>query len=289
MAEDAPDIERRLTEIQSQINRLNLSFHLWRERQDRLLPAEHRLSQLTEQCSQIVEQWKVMGERQEQAVGHLEQRLKEWDARPLPSSPAVNGRELRADSSEGIRASRLWWLALAVVGVVVAGLLGTRFQRQIDARANAAQTKAAAATANQAIMAAREDAARQVADAREGARKARATSDVLAAPDLARFSLGGRSADRQPIAAQGLWSRSRGFIFSGSRLPPPPPDSTYQIWLLTDTHAVSAGTFVPDPEGGFTVARVPAPGVLLLTGMAVTIEPAGGSDRPTGMTVLSVN
>lgn len=39
---EAPEVERRLTELQSQINRLSLSLHLWQERQDRLF--EQRLT-----------------------------------------------------------------------------------------------------------------------------------------------------------------------------------------------------------------------------------------------------
>src|SRR5262249_4262820 len=38
-------LERRLTELQSQINRLSLSLHLWQERQDRLF--EQRLTDWT--------------------------------------------------------------------------------------------------------------------------------------------------------------------------------------------------------------------------------------------------
>src|SRR5439155_15805010 len=40
--QDTPELERRLTELQSQINRLSLSLHLWQERQDRLF--EQRLT-----------------------------------------------------------------------------------------------------------------------------------------------------------------------------------------------------------------------------------------------------
>ncbi len=42
MPQDPPEVDRRLTELQSQINRLSLSLHLWQERQDRLL--EQRLT-----------------------------------------------------------------------------------------------------------------------------------------------------------------------------------------------------------------------------------------------------
>ena len=64
-------------------------------------------------------------------------------------------------------------------------------------------------------------------------------SDILAAPDLVRFNLTG-SGDAARVSAQALWSRSRGFVFSGSRLPRPPAGSAYQIWLTGTGRPVSA-------------------------------------------------
>jgi anti-sigma-K factor RskA len=77
-------------------------------------------------------------------------------------------------------------------------------------------------------------------------------------------------------------------VFSASRLPPPPPESTYQIWLLSGAGPVSAGLFAPDQAGRFTLAtdvspQAPPP----VTGVTVTIEPAGGGKRPTGLTLLA--
>ncbi len=442
VSQDIPDLERRLTELQSQINRLSLSLHLWHERQDRLLPAEHRLNQLTEQCSEMVDRWTVTGERHAQVVGELEHRLvdlsstearvqqdsaerirdlqrtieQEWvamklaheeqvkqlreqaasltevyvaattqavtglertDTRlagmqehlaalsdqvqlavaelrtltrqpqsspdstswpldgvvrlhnqlrgagaggtpepaPLPAAetrllPQANDSlsqridtleramtdgqtELRATADHSARVARFSWAAVALlaIGMAGAGYLVTQLQQQIaDAatRVTEAQQRAQAATeaANQQIVAAREDAARQISEARETALKAQTISDVLAAPDLVRFSLVSR--DRAAAFAQALWSRSRGLVFSGSRLPAPPPDSTYQLWILTTSDAVSVGTFVPDGSGRFTLAtttppRVPPP----IAGLAVTVERVGGSDRPSGTTLLA--
>ncbi len=78
MSQDNPDLDRRLTELQAQINRLSLSLHLWHERQERLQPVESRLNYLSEQCSDIIDRWAVAGERQSQVVGELEQRLMDW-------------------------------------------------------------------------------------------------------------------------------------------------------------------------------------------------------------------
>jgi anti-sigma-K factor RskA len=85
-----------------------------------------------------------------------------------------------------------------------------------------------------------------------------------------------------------LWSRTRGLVLSGSRLPAAPPESTYQLWLVTDTQSVGAGLFVPDDAGRATLVvdappRVPGP----VVGAAVTVEPSGGRSTPTGRTLLA--
>lgn len=445
VSQDIPDLERRLTELQSQINRLSLSLHLWHERQERLQPVENRLHQLTDQYSEMVDRAAVTGDRHAQMLGELEHRLlerssvdaqaqadssarvldlqhmieREWDAlkraheepvkelrdqaaslteacvaaatqamsgfdrtearladmqtdfrdrltslsdqvqlavaelralarpqsapeaaswpldgvvrlhnqlrgaagpteatiapppetRLLPeASEELSQRietleravtegqtEIRTAAERNSRATRFWWAAvlLLAVGLGGAGVLVTRLQRQVaDAasRVSEAQNRAQATTeaANEQIVAARADAARQIDEARETAFKAQTISDVLAAPDLVRYTLVGREGETA-FTAQALWSRSRGLVFSGSRLPAPPPDSTYQIWILTPaSDPVSVGIFAPDSSGRFTMAtntppKVPPP----IAGLAVTVERAGGSARPSGTTLLA--
>lgn len=192
------------------------------------------------------------------------------------------------------RARRLSWAAVALfaIGFVVAAVLAVRLQRQIAAASTRVadaerQVHAANDNANQRIAAARQEAAHEINDARLAALKAQTIGDVLAAPDLVRYNLvGGDETTR--FTAQLLWSRSRGLVFSGSRLPSPPPDSIYQIWLLTSAAPVSAGVFVPDTAGRITLAidtppRVPRP----VAGVAVTIEPTGGAVSPKGATLLT--
>jgi len=77
--QQAPEWEQRLSELQAQIDRLSLSLHLWRQSQDHLQPLERRLAQLTDQCSGLLEQWTLTGERHAQAVGELEHRLSDWN------------------------------------------------------------------------------------------------------------------------------------------------------------------------------------------------------------------
>ena len=63
---------------------------------------------------------------------------------------------------------------------------------------------------------------------------------------------------------------------------------SYQLWFLDEADTpVSGGSFRPQPDGSARLlvrsAEVVGSG---LTGMAITIEPAGGSETPTGEIVL---
>jgi hypothetical protein len=207
----------------------------------------------------------------------------------------TDGRtEIRAAAEQSDRGGRNWRLGLLVLTLGVVGVIAFVWQleRQVGAAAarateTAHQAQIATDAANRQLSAERENAARQLAAARGTALKAQTIGDVLAAPDLVRYNLvGGNGAAR--FAAQALWSRSRGFVFSGSRLPPPPAGSTYQLWLSTSGAPVSAGVFVPDASGRVTLATDSPPRVLRpVLSVIVTVEPNGGRETPSGVTLLA--
>ena len=454
-----PGFEQRLADLEAQIDRLSVTLHHWRETQDHLQPMEHRLSHLTEQCAEILEQWTATGARHAHAVGELEARLTGWsdvetrlqreassrfqalerviehewsflrhlheepakqlqaqadsltelcvaaagsaqtgieraearlaaletelhrrmaelsrdvhsavaDLRQRVDTNALRGpanpwpleevtrlhNELREmgdgrpgaqvidhpgqavstaligrgsaptdvagdevggprfgpiDSGEPPRSatestdtSARWWrtdrrwaaaIVAMTVGVAVAIAFAISFYRQAGsaaARASDAQQQAerVANVADRQIAAARADAAQQIAQARDTAAKAQVTSDVLASSDLLRFNVVGGSADAR-FSGQLLWSRSRGVVFTASRMPPPSAGNTYQIWLRTTAEPVSLGTFKPDNSGRVTVATDTAPAVPRpVTGVTVTLEPEPGRPAPSGPVVLA--
>jgi len=85
-----------------------------------------------------------------------------------------------------------------------------------------------------------------------------------------------------------LFSRSRGMVFSASRLPSPGTGLVYQIWLLTPTDPVSAGTIAPDDAGRVTLASDRPPDVpRAIVGVRVTLEAAPGRQTPSEQTVLA--
>ena len=69
-------------------------------------------------------------------------------------------------------------------------------------------------------------------------------------------------------------------------LPPLDAQHEYQLWLVQNGNHTSGAVF-PVDESGYRGMRIEAPQTLLnYSSVLVTIEPAGGSDNPTGHTVL---
>jgi anti-sigma-K factor RskA len=71
----------------------------------------------------------------------------------------------------------------------------------------------------------------------------------------------------------------------------PPGDRVYQIWLVSPQgERIDAGVFRPEGDRPLTSAPLVASRSLdEFVGMEVTIEPAGGSDIPTGEQVLQAS
>jgi hypothetical protein len=182
----------------------------------------------------------------------------------------------------------LYTVAAIVVALAGLALTGMWMQRRIDARLNEAAIRVTAAERqrDETAAATREEASRQVAEARESAAKAQVVANILAAPDLVRYWLTGASADSRAYA-QILFSRSRGMVFSASRLEQPGEGRTYQLWFLTRGEPVNGGVITPDSAGRVTLATdIPIAVEGRLTGAVVTVEAAGGGATPSAERVL---
>lgn len=109
---------------------------------------------------------------------------------------------------------------------------------------------------------------------------------VLTAPDLKQVTLAGQP-PAPAAAGRAFWSRSRGLVFAASDLPMLPAGRTYQLWYLTGGAPVSAGVFKPDESGRAAVTGESPSATLIPTGLAVSIEPEGGTAAPTGALYLA--
>jgi len=178
---------------------------------------------------------------------------------------------------------------IAALLVAMAGF-GFWMQRRVDTRLNEAAAKVSAAererdattaATQQEAARTREEAARQVQEARQSAAKAQIVGNVLAAPDRLRYWL--TAVDPSTRAyAQVLFSRSRGIVFSASRLPAAGEGKAYQLWLLTSRGPISAGLITPDAAGSVTLSgEVPTAVKGRLIGALVTRESATGATQPS--------
>ena len=175
-------------------------------------------------------------------------------------------------------AARTGWLVAAASLVLSAYLTwdGLRLRDQVaslSARLAEAQALNAAADT-------------RIASLQNAAERGASAMAIMTAPGPARIDLAGQP-EAPDASARAYWNRERGMVFSASKLPPPPPGKTYQVWVVTaDPAPVSAGLIEPDPQGRVDVVFATPPDIAQPKAVAVTLEPAGGMPAPTGAKYL---
>jgi anti-sigma-K factor RskA len=202
---------------------------------------------------------------------------------PAPSAPARPPkvpvvRPAAGVASSGGRRGRGLLLFLLVLAVGAAGALGALAQRQTSyARALQENLDEANRRATMAEL-----------DAAEAEREAAAAGQpaaVLAAPDARQIVL-----SNQPNApdarARVYWSLAEGVVFTASGLPPLAPGRSYHLWLVPDADPLSGGELPMDEAGGIAAVVTLPEGVTEPVPMAVTVEPSGGVEMPTGSVYL---
>lgn len=114
----------------------------------------------------------------------------------------------------------------------------------------------------------------------QGALKAGEVAAALNTPGHRLVDLA--SAEHAELMRFVLLPDGRGYLLT-SHLPSLSARQTYQLWGIVKGKAISIGLMGRDPRFvTFTVSSTPRPATL-----AVTVEPAGGSQAPTGSIVAS--
>lgn len=105
---------------------------------------------------------------------------------------------------------------------------------------------------------------------------------MASAPGVHVLDLAGQQA-LQKSSARVFWDpKSESWQLYAANLPAPAAGKTYQLWLITPTQKISAGTFTDEGTGQVVV---PADAGTVVAA-AVTDEPEGGSPQPTGSILL---
>jgi anti-sigma factor RsiW len=135
----------------------------------------------------------------------------------------------------------------------------------------AAAVAAAAVAAAASLGVAQVITQRQLASARASQA---AIVAVLTAPDARiqamRTSVGG-------TVTAVVSARQHAAVLTAAGLPPPPSDRVYQVWVMHGTGARSEGLFSRAGRNGPLLASGLRPGDRI----GITVEPAGGTARPT--------
>jgi hypothetical protein len=192
------------------------------------------------------------------------------DARPreasLPHSPDVV--PLRP-SRRGMGASA--WMAMAAGLVAIVGIGGyMRASRERDAM----RTSLQAAQEERGVRLAAVDSMRTALEDKD-----RMIANLTGA-QVAVMTL----ASQSPTSPTGrmFWDQAHdAWTLVAHRVPMPKSGRTYQLWLVTPTAKINAGTFMPKPNGEVMMRATMAMPTDSLAAVAVTDEPMGGSPQPT--------
>lgn len=105
---------------------------------------------------------------------------------------------------------------------------------------------------------------------------------ILTAADMREIPLEGRET-AVAAAARAYWSPARGLLLVADRLPAPPEGRIYQVWIIEGGQPVSAGLLGEEPGNrGMLIVTPPRPGTGTSVTVAVTDEPPGGLQAPSG-------
>ena len=105
---------------------------------------------------------------------------------------------------------------------------------------------------------------------------------ILTAADMREIPLEGRES-AVAAAARAYWSPARGLLLVADRLPAPPAGRIYQVWIIEGGQPVSAGLLGEEPGNrGMLIVTPPRPGTGGSVTVAVTDEPPGGLQAPSG-------
>ena len=168
------------------------------------------------------------------------------------------------------------WMAMAASLVAILGVgLFLRASQERDA----ARASLATVQATSGVQVAALDSLRAAVKSRDQ------MIANLTGPQVAVMTL----TSTMPTAptARMFWDQQHdAWTFVAHHIPMPKAGRTYQMWLVTPTAKISAGTFMPSPEGEVMMHATYAMPKDSLAAVAVTDEPMGGSAQPTTTPIM---
>jgi len=288
------DLEQRLEKIREDQQKkiAELEETLLKESESRIHDFERRLEhewlalrQLHEESLKTVEQRTV--EIAGNCVGAVREALGVLRARESDAPVAV--ADQHASPS---RVTTIMLVGALLTLTALSAYTTWRLNRDLDAvSARAAAGESRVAELQRFVEKQSRDASlttqRLTSEALAAATNAGRLAGVLAASDVRVYPLRGQAA-AGASTGQVFFSPARGIALSASRITRLTPNQTYQLWATTNRGPVSLGFIEPDAQGRIDTAFEPPPELsATIIGFMVTIEPTGGSERPSGAIALT--
>jgi RNA polymerase sigma-70 factor (ECF subfamily) len=113
--------------------------------------------------------------------------------------------------------------------------------------------------------------------------------DALTDPQAVRVTLAPKAPPHRPVGGLTYNAKKGTLVFLASNLDPIQTYKTYELWVIPAGRSapIPAGTFHPDEHGSASVIMPNLPKGVDAKAFGVTIEDAGGSDKPTMPFILS--
>ena len=110
---------------------------------------------------------------------------------------------------------------------------------------------------------------------------------MLSSPNIQTLSISGGQVSGSLLVDK----NNNKVVLIAQNLPALTENQIYQIWLVKpDGGRVSAGLFHPESGQSYTTKTIlPTQSLSNYLRIGVTIEPAGGSDKPTGTRIFKVD
>lgn len=112
-------------------------------------------------------------------------------------------------------------------------------------------------------------------------------TSLLASPGMQFFDLAGVAPNDQAFGKVVIEPDGGHAVVYMYELPPTPEGMDYQLWMMRDNVPTSVGTFSVAEDGSAKLMLDPMPDIGSYASFDVTIEPAGGAPKPTGMMYLT--
>ncbi len=208
------------------------------------------------------------------------------------ASPSMQDRpaERTRDRAARIGVSRTWRVAAvaAAAAAIVLFVMTGNYANQISAiRADDSARIAALGRQARELAAELDDRNRDLAVLRGQIAVSGQLTQAVLAPDARMIRLAPLAPAPSAAGLVAVTPSQNHAVLQVAGLPTPPPGKEYELWWIgAKSGPVKAALFAPTAQGDATVASTLPPAGEQLLASAITLEPAGGVDKPTGAMYL---